>query len=72
MTWRELRDVINEMPETELDEEVIFADSNDDGECHPVDVTRADEDISTAWGCYAETIDDEDSIMVHKGSMYLY
>ena len=59
MTWRELRNDITSMTETELDQVVTFAEPLDDGQCFPVHVAVAAEDIPYAWGDAANPDDAE-------------
>jgi len=68
MTLRELKYRLANLPDSALDAEAVFAESDDDGVCHYLELVKTvDRDIMEGWGDYA---DDAVEVAVPKGGYY--
>lgn len=67
MTFKDLLAELQKMTPDELEKELIFRESYDDGQCHEISLYRASGAIPFAWG---SPMDDDENIAVDAGDWF--
>lgn len=70
MTWREIKESVSQMPESELDRDALFVETLDEGCCQRLTICRATCAIKEAWGRHPDA--ENAPVVINPGEAYFW